>query len=140
MRSYLPAVEVANRVTGFPAAGTPAGTVAVRAAGLRVHGKAVTVEGQVPSSGEDALFCRPVVTAPAAVRRDGTVLADAWLPGLVRLGELERHLGDGVIEAIVDETLEQGRLKPRERSGPGRRPAGRRGRERLAGAEFSPLC
>ena len=49
------------------------------------------------------MFCRPVVTAPAVVRRDGTVLADAWLPGLVRLGELERHLGDGVIEAIVDE-------------------------------------
>ena len=47
------------------------------------------------------MFCRPVVTAPAMVRRDGTVLADAWLPDLVRLGELERHLGDGVIEEIA---------------------------------------
>src|SRR3989442_11759359 len=44
-----------------------------------------------------------------------TVLADAWLPDLVRLGELERHLGDGVIEAIVDAALEKGRLRKRER-------------------------
>jgi hypothetical protein len=69
----------------------------------------------VPSAGELAVFCRPVVTAPAVVRRDGTVLADAWLPDLVRLGELERHLGDGVIEAIVDAELGKRRLKPRQR-------------------------
>jgi hypothetical protein len=49
------------------------------------------------------------------VRRDGTVLADAWLPDLVRLGELERHLGDGVIEAVVDAAVAAGRLKPRQR-------------------------
>ena len=49
------------------------------------------------------------------VRRDGTVLADAWLPDLVRLGELERHLGDGVIEAIVHAELGKGRLKRRQR-------------------------
>ena len=61
------------------------------------------------------MFCRPVVTAPAVVRRDGTVLADAWLPDLVRLGELEAHLGDGVIEAAVDATVAAGRLKPRQR-------------------------
>ncbi|MGH3411160.1 MAG: transposase domain-containing protein [Streptosporangiaceae bacterium] len=61
------------------------------------------------------MFCRPVVTAPAVVRRDGTVLADAWLPDLVRLGELERHLGDGVIEAIAAAALEKGRLRRRER-------------------------
>jgi len=69
----------------------------------------------VPSAGELAVFCRPVVTAPTAVRRDGTVLADAWLPDFVRLGELERHLGDGVIEAIVDAALEKGRLRKRKR-------------------------
>jgi hypothetical protein len=40
-------------------------------------------------------------------RRDGTVLADAWLPDLVRLGGLEAHLGDGVIEALVDTWLPQ---------------------------------
>ncbi len=61
----------------------------VRAAGLRVHGGTVVTAGDaVPAAGEMAVFCRPVVTAPAVVRRDGTVLAGAWLPDLVRLGEL----------------------------------------------------
>jgi Insertion element 4 transposase N-terminal len=115
VRSYLPAVVDASRVTGSPVAGTPAGTVVVRAAGLRVQGVTVTVGGQVPSAGELAVFCRPVVTAPAVVRRDGTVLADGWLPDFVRLGELERHLGDGVIEAAVDAAIAEGRLRPRQR-------------------------
>ncbi len=61
------------------------------------------------------MFCLPVVTAPAVVRRDGTVLAGASLPDLVRLGEMERHLGGGVIEAIVDAELGKGRLRRRER-------------------------
>jgi hypothetical protein len=74
-----------------------------------------TAGGSVPLPGELAVFCRPVVTAPALVRRDGTVLADAWLPDLVRLGELERHLGDGVIENLLDTAIAQGRLKPRQR-------------------------
>jgi hypothetical protein len=55
------------------------------------------------------------VTAPVLVRRDGTLLADAWLPDQVRLGELEAHLGDGVIEALVDAALAKGRLRPRQR-------------------------
>ncbi len=49
------------------------------------------------------------------VRRDGRVLADGWLPDFVRLGELERHLGDGAIEAATAAALEAGRLKRRER-------------------------
>jgi hypothetical protein len=69
----------------------------------------------VPSAGEMAVFCRPVVTAPALLRRDGSVRAEGWLPDFVRLGELERHLGDGVIEALADAALEQGRLKERQR-------------------------
>jgi len=69
----------------------------------------------VPSPGELAVFCCPVVTAPAMVRRDGRILADGWLPDFVRLGELERHLGDGVIEAVVEAALEQGRLRRRKR-------------------------
>jgi len=110
--SYLPDVAGASRTPGF----ADAGTLVVRAAGLRVRGGGTVTAGDaVPSAGELAVFCRPVVTAPAVVRRDGTVLADGWLPDLVRLGELERHLGDGVIEAIVDAALEQGRLKRRER-------------------------
>ncbi|HKM79747.1 MAG TPA: hypothetical protein VJY15_02120 [Candidatus Acidoferrum sp.] len=112
----LPAVADATRAAVSPDGGTPAGTVVLRAAGLRVRGGGtVTAGGAVPSAGELAVFCRPVVTAPAVVRRDGTVLADAWLPDLVRLGELERHLGDGVIEAIVDAALKKGRLRKRER-------------------------
>ena len=75
----------------------------------------ITVEGQVPSAGEAAVFCRPVVTVPAVVRRNGTVLADAWLPDVVRLGELEAHPGDRVIEAIAGAAVAQGRLKPRQR-------------------------
>ena len=51
-----------------------------------------------------------VVTAPAVVRRDGAVLADGWLPDFVRLGELEHHLGGGVIEAVAAAALEQGLL------------------------------
>jgi len=113
--SYLPAVVDASRMAEFPAAGTPAGTLVVRAAGLRVHGGTLIAPDRVPPAGELAVFCRPVVTAPAVVRRDGTVLADAWLPDLVRLGELERHLGDGVIEEIAGVAVAEGRLKKRER-------------------------
>jgi Insertion element 4 transposase N-terminal len=113
--SYLPAVVDASRMTEFPVAGTLAGTVVVRAAGLQIHGMTVTAGGQVPPAGELAVFCRPVVTAPAVVRRDGTVLADGWLPDFVRLGELERHLGDGVIEAAVDAAVAEGRLRKRQR-------------------------
>jgi hypothetical protein len=88
----------------------------VRAADLLVRGgKTVTAGNAVPSAGELAVFCRPVVTAPALVRRDGSVAADGWLPDFVRLGELERHLGDGVIEEIVAAALAQGRLRKRER-------------------------
>ena len=88
----------------------------MRAADLRFRGGGtVTAGGAAPSAGELAVFCRPVVTAPAVVRRDGRVLADAWLPDFVRLGELERHLGDGVIEAIVDAALAKGRLRKRQR-------------------------
>ncbi len=116
MLSYLPDVADASRTPGYPDAGTPAGTVVVRAADLRVRGGwTVTAGNAVPSAGELAVFCRPVVTAPAVVRRDGRILADAWLPDLVRLGELERHLGDGVIEAIADAAIAKGRLRKRER-------------------------
>jgi hypothetical protein len=56
-----------------------------------------------------------VLAAPAVVRRDGTVLAGAWLPDLVRLGELERHLDDGVTEAAADAAAGAGRLRPPQR-------------------------
>jgi hypothetical protein len=88
----------------------------VRASDLLFRGgETVTAGNAVLSAGELAVFCRPVVTAPALVRRDGSVAADGWLPDFVRLGELERHLGDGVIEEIVAAALAQGRLRKRER-------------------------
>jgi Insertion element 4 transposase N-terminal len=89
--------------------------VVVRVSDLLIRGETVVTAGSVPSAGDLAVFCRPVVTAPVVVRRDGTVLADAWLPDLARLGELERHLGDGVIEAAVDAAVADGRLKRRRR-------------------------
>jgi len=63
MQSCLPSAAAAIRHEESSESGTPAGTVVVRAAGLRVHGGTVTAEGQVPSAGELALFCRPVVPA-----------------------------------------------------------------------------
>ena len=116
MQSCLSFADAAIRSGQFPSDGTPAGTLAVRAADLRVHGsRSVTVAGAVPRTGEETVFSRPVLTAPAFVRRDRTVLADAWLPEAVRLGVLEAHLGDGVIEKIVAKALRNGRLPLRER-------------------------
>ncbi|MGH3211940.1 MAG: transposase domain-containing protein [Trebonia sp.] len=116
MLSTLPGHARATRTAVFPEAGTPAGTVVLRSCDLRVHGSGtVSPAGAAPSAGELAVFCRPVLTAPAVVRRDGTVLAGAWLPDQVRLGDLERHLGDGVVEAVVAAELGKQRLKPRER-------------------------
>ncbi len=116
MLSTLSDCAGATSAAVLPDADTPAGTVVLRSADLRVQGAGtVLAEGSVPAAGEMAVFCRPVVTAPALIRRDGTVLADAWLPDQVRLGELERHLGDGVIEAVVDAELRKQRLRPRQR-------------------------
>ena len=116
MPSCLPSVADAIRA-GVPAdGGTPAGMVVLRASGLRVRGGTATAGGDAaPAAGEMAVFCRPVVTALAVIRRDGSVLAGGWLPDFARLGELERHLGDGVIEAIVGARLEAGRLRKRDR-------------------------
>ena len=116
MLSYLPRVADASRTSESPDAGIPAGTVVLRAAELRVRGgETATAGNAVPSAGELAVFCRPVVTAPAVVRRDGRVLAGGWLPDFVRLGGLECHLGDGVIEAIAGTAIAEGRLKKRLR-------------------------
>ena len=116
MLSTVPDPACATWSVVSPPAGTPAGTVVARVADLRFRGEGtVLAGGPALRSGEPTLFCRPVVTAPAVGRRDGTVLADAWLPDLVRLGELEAHLGDGVIEEIVDAELAAGRLPQRQR-------------------------
>ena len=88
------------------------------ASDLQVHStRSVTVAGAAPKSGQETVFARPVLTAPAFVKRDRTVLADAWLPEAVRLGVLEAHLGDGVIEKIVAKGLRDGRLPLRSAAG-----------------------
>ena len=116
MLSTLPDAASATRPTGFPDTGTPAGTVVLRCGDLRFPGEGTVLgSGRPLRSGEMALFCRPAVTAPAFVKRDGTVLADAWPPDLIRLGELEAHLGDGVIEGLVAAALAAGRLPRRPR-------------------------
>ncbi len=71
MLSYLPDVAVASQTSQSPDAGTPAGPIVVRVCDLLVRGgKTVTAGNVVPSAGELAVFCRPVVTAPALPRRD----------------------------------------------------------------------
>jgi hypothetical protein len=61
-----------------------------------------------------AAFCHPVVPAPAVIR-GGMVLAAGWLPDFVRLGELERHLGEGVIEELAGKAVAAGQMPPRQR-------------------------
>ena len=83
MYSLVPDVADASRTAESAVTGTPAGTVVLRVADLLFRGGETIMAGDsAPLAGELALFCRPVVTAPAVVRRDGTVLADAWLPDL----------------------------------------------------------
>ena len=91
MQSCLSAGGGASGPEGFPASGPPAWPVVARVAELRFRGVgSVEAVGYGPRSGELAVFWRPQATAPAVVRRGGTVLADACLPDLVRLGERER--------------------------------------------------
>jgi Insertion element 4 transposase N-terminal/Transposase DDE domain len=103
-------------------AGPLAGMVAFRAADLQVRpvGRrgavlAVPAGGAAVAAGTMMTFCQPVVTAPAVVR-GGAVLAGGWLPDFVRPGELERHLGEGVIEALARKAVADGRMPaPRRR-------------------------
>jgi hypothetical protein len=79
--SYLPDVVDASRASGFPVAGTPAGTVVVRAAGLLRGGGTVAAGDAAPLAGELAVFCRPVVTA----RRWSAGTAACWRAGGCRI-------------------------------------------------------
>jgi hypothetical protein len=102
------------------AAGLPAGMIAVRAADVSCPGGAAGPGALVAStlpvtSGELLVFTHPVTVAPAAVGRGGAVRARGWLPGHVRLGELERHLGDGVIENLVAAGIADGRMPAPQR-------------------------
>jgi hypothetical protein len=70
-------------------------------------------------SGEPLAFGHPVVTVPAVVRRSGAVQAGGWLPDHVRLGMLEEHLGDGVIEAVISCAVARGEVPSRSGGGGG---------------------
>ena len=127
---YLPVVDSASSVLADPlaeAAGPPAGMVAFRAADLQVRpgrlsaGRqgAVLVAsagtaGAAVAAGTMMTFCHPVVTAPAVIK-GGAVMAGGWLPDHVRLGELERHLGEGVIEDLVAAGIAAGRMPAPQR-------------------------
>jgi hypothetical protein len=100
--------------------------IAVRAADLQVRpggpagrqgavlaGPAGQAGAAVPA-GMMLAFCHPVVTAPAVIR-GGAVMAGGWLPDFVRLGELERHAGEGVIEALAERAVADGRIPAPQR-------------------------
>jgi hypothetical protein len=103
----------------------PVSMVAFRAADPEDRGKACAGRagamvaagpaGAGMATGEPMTFCHPVVTVPAVARRDGTVLAGGWLPDFVRLGELERHVGDGVIEGLAEAAVASGRVPAPQR-------------------------
>jgi hypothetical protein len=107
-------------------AGFPAGMIAVRAADVVCPGGAahagagallaapVSSAGPV-TSGEPLVFTHPVTIAPAVVGGGGVVKAGGWLPDVVRLGELERHAGERVIEDLVEVAIADGRMPAPQR-------------------------
>ena len=59
MQSCLSSVDAAIRSVQFPSEATQAGTLAVPAVGLRVHGaRSVTVAGAAPKSGQETVSGR----------------------------------------------------------------------------------
>ena len=117
MPSYLPAADYATPGSAGP---LPTGMVAFRAADLDVLPAAQGGAVLAVTAGTMVTFCQPVVTAPAVIR-GGAVLAGGWLPDFARLGELERHLGEGVIEDLVSAAVTDGRMRRRGGGGSCRR-------------------
>jgi hypothetical protein len=71
--------------------------------------------GGAGDPGEMLVFAHPVTVALAVIGRDGGVRARGWLPDHVLLGELERHLGEGVIEDLVAAGIAAGRMPAPQR-------------------------
>jgi hypothetical protein len=65
--------------------------------------------GTLVAAGTMITFCQPMVPPR---RWCGLVrsLADGWLPDFVRLGELERHIGEDVMEAHAEKAIADRRL------------------------------
>jgi len=88
-------------------AGLAGGVVAVRLTDLVAVAGVVAAEVLVPATagrvrdGELVVWCTVTGVAPAVVGADGALGADGWLPDHVRLGVLEEHVGQGVIEQIA---------------------------------------
>lgn len=117
--TFLAPVEQRDVDRRQAVAGPPAGMVAVRMDGLvdtgrgRGGGALINRDASGLATGQEMVFCHPVAHAPVAVRRDGRLQAQGWLPDHVRLGILEHHLGIDTIERLVAD--------PRMRTRPGQR-------------------
>jgi hypothetical protein len=87
--------------------GLAGGVVAVRVADLVVTDGAHGTDLLAPETagplreGDLVVWCTVVAVTPAVVDEAGRVGADGWMPDHVRLGGLEQHLGDGVVERAV---------------------------------------
>ena len=79
----------------------------MRVADLVVADAANGTELLAPAPVGDAdlvAWCTVVAVAPAVLDEGGRLGVDGWLPDHVRLGGLEEHLGDGVVEQVVAAT------------------------------------
>ena len=124
-RAALPAATPADQVTGWPPELGGGAMIAVRAADLacpvrpgRGDGRtALTVDGGARVRGGDlVVFCKPVVVAAAAVRRDGRVQAAGHPADHARLGILEQQLDQmtgqpDAIGQVAARTVLRGKVK-----------------------------
>lgn len=92
---------------GPQGSGLAGGVLAVRVADLvladGVDGAGLLTAGQARAvrDGDLVAWCTVVAVTPAVLDENGRIGADGWLPDHVRLGGLEEHLGDGVVEQVV---------------------------------------
>lgn len=103
-----PGLERSRRARPVPAgSGLAGGVIAVRVADLVVADGADGADLLAPVSagplrdGDLVAWTTVVAVAPAVLDEDGRLGAEGWLPDHVRLGGLEEHLGDGVVEQVV---------------------------------------
>ncbi len=91
--ALVPGVLAGMLVTPVQAVACPSGRAGESALVCGVPGGGL-------ASGDQVVLWHPVAVAPVKVKRDGSVLVDAWVPEVARLGVLEEALGPGVIEAL----------------------------------------
>lgn len=83
------------------------GVLAVRVADLVVVDGVDGAELLAPAAvrsvrdGDLVAWCTVVAVTPAVLDENGRIAAQGWLPDYVRLGGLEEHLGDGMVEQVV---------------------------------------